>query len=116
MRASAGARFARTQTPPAGYTASGSTGPARGSGAVSERCQASSSIGPSRCTRPPTRSSIGPWPTCRRKLRAVVVLRYLCEWSVSETATALGIAEGTVKSRLARALARLNVAMTGGLS
>lgn len=39
--------------------------------------------------------------------RAVVVLRYLMEWSTSDTAVALGVAEGTVKSRLARALAQL---------
>jgi len=39
--------------------------------------------------------------------RAVVVLRYLMEWSTSDTAAALGVAEGTVKSRLARALTQL---------
>lgn len=39
--------------------------------------------------------------------RAVVVLRYLLEWSTIDTATALGVAQGTVKSRLARALAEL---------
>lgn len=39
--------------------------------------------------------------------RAVVVLRYYFAWSVRETATALGVAEGTVKSRLSRALERL---------
>jgi RNA polymerase sigma-70 factor (ECF subfamily) len=36
--------------------------------------------------------------------RAVVVCRYYLDWSVDETATALGIPAGTVKSRLARAL------------
>ncbi len=40
--------------------------------------------------------------------RAVVVLRYYRDWSVEQTAEALGIAPGTVKSRLSRALRRLN--------
>jgi RNA polymerase sigma factor (sigma-70 family) len=39
--------------------------------------------------------------------RSVVVLRYLLDWSEAETAAALGVATGTVKSRLNRALARL---------
>lgn len=39
--------------------------------------------------------------------RQVVVCRYLLELSGEETATALGVPEGTVKSRLARALLRL---------
>ena len=39
--------------------------------------------------------------------RAVVVLRYYFAWSVRETAAALDVAEGTVKSRLSRALERL---------
>ncbi len=37
----------------------------------------------------------------------VIYLRYFLELSVAETAAALEIAEGTVKSRLSRALARL---------
>jgi DNA-directed RNA polymerase specialized sigma24 family protein len=41
------------------------------------------------------------------KLRAVVVCRLLLDWSVEETATALRIKPGTVKSRLHRALASL---------
>lgn len=41
------------------------------------------------------------------KLRAVVVLRYYRDWSVEETADALDIAPGTVKSRLSRALHKL---------
>jgi RNA polymerase sigma factor (sigma-70 family) len=41
------------------------------------------------------------------KLRAVVVLRYYMDWSVEETAKALGVPRGTVKSRLHRALRRL---------
>ncbi|MCU0274525.1 MAG: hypothetical protein MUE34_14950 [Acidimicrobiales bacterium] len=41
--------------------------------------------------------------------RAVVVLRYYLDWSEARTAAALGIAPGTVKSRLSRALDRLAV-------
>jgi DNA-directed RNA polymerase specialized sigma24 family protein len=40
-------------------------------------------------------------------LRAVVVCRLLLDWSVDDTATALRIKPGTVKSRLHRALAQL---------
>ena len=40
-------------------------------------------------------------------LRAVVVCRLLLDWSVEETAAALRIKPGTVKSRLHRALAQL---------
>jgi RNA polymerase sigma-70 factor (ECF subfamily) len=43
--------------------------------------------------------------------RFVVGCRYLLQLSVEETAAALGIPEGTVKSRLARALARLHELM-----
>jgi RNA polymerase sigma-70 factor (sigma-E family) len=43
--------------------------------------------------------------------RAVVVLRYHLDWSVEQTATALGVAPGTVKSRLHRALAELRTAL-----
>jgi len=41
------------------------------------------------------------------KLRSVVVCRLLLDWSVEETADALRIRPGTVKSRLHRALASL---------
>ncbi|HEX6547170.1 MAG TPA: RNA polymerase sigma factor [Candidatus Dormibacteraeota bacterium] len=39
--------------------------------------------------------------------RDVIVLRFLLELSVAETAATLGVVEGTVKSRLSRALGRL---------
>ena len=39
--------------------------------------------------------------------RLVIASRYFLELSGEETAAALGIPEGTVKSRLSRALARL---------
>jgi RNA polymerase sigma-70 factor (ECF subfamily) len=39
--------------------------------------------------------------------RTVVVARFFMEWSVDETADALGIRPGTVKSRLSRALVQL---------
>lgn len=42
------------------------------------------------------------------KYRSVVVCRYLLDWSTDETATALGIASGTVKSRLSVALDKLH--------
>ena len=41
------------------------------------------------------------------KHRAVVVLRYLLDWSEEEVAEALAIPNGTVKSRLSRALTKL---------
>lgn len=41
------------------------------------------------------------------KHRAVVVLRYLLDWSESEIAEALDVPNGTVKSRLHRALGKL---------
>jgi RNA polymerase sigma-70 factor (ECF subfamily) len=40
--------------------------------------------------------------------RAVVVCRYLLDWSVQDTAAALDVPVGTVKSRLARALDALS--------
>jgi RNA polymerase sigma-70 factor (ECF subfamily) len=42
------------------------------------------------------------------KLRAVVVARYHLDFSTAEVAKALGIPEGTVKSRLSRALKQLS--------
>ena len=46
------------------------------------------------------------------KHRSVVVLRYLLDWSVAQTADALDIAPGTVKSRLSRALHQLEVRLS----
>lgn len=46
--------------------------------------------------------------------RSVVVLRYLLDWSEAETAVALGVAPGTVKSRLSRALERLAAELSTG--
>ncbi|GIH13605.1 RNA polymerase sigma factor [Rugosimonospora africana] len=44
--------------------------------------------------------------------RAVVVCRVLLDLSTAETAALLGLAEGTVKSRLARALAALRAVLS----
>jgi RNA polymerase sigma-70 factor (ECF subfamily) len=41
--------------------------------------------------------------------RSVIVCRLFLDWSTEQTATALGISTGTVKSRLARALERLRL-------
>ena len=41
----------------------------------------------------------------------MVGCRYLLDLNVAETAAALGVPEGTVKSRLARALTRLREVM-----
>src|SRR3982074_2166312 len=46
--------------------------------------------------------------------RLVITSRYLLELSGEETAAALGIPEGTVKSRLSRALARLRLRFEQG--
>jgi RNA polymerase sigma factor (sigma-70 family) len=45
--------------------------------------------------------------------RLVVSCRYFLELSSQETASALGIVEGTVKSRLSRALTKLRVRLDG---
>jgi RNA polymerase sigma-70 factor (ECF subfamily) len=45
-------------------------------------------------------------------LRAVVVCRYMFDWSVEATADALGIRPGTVKSRSHRALSKLQDELT----
>lgn len=47
------------------------------------------------------------------RYRQVVALRYLLGLSEAETAETLGIPAGTVKSRTARALARLERALSG---
>ena len=46
--------------------------------------------------------------------RTVIACRYLLELSEAETAAALGVRRGTVKSRLSRALARLRATMEAG--
>ncbi len=51
--------------------------------------------------------------TLPEPLRLVVVCRYLLDLDEAETATVLGIARGTVKSRTHRALARLRRALPG---
>jgi RNA polymerase sigma-70 factor (sigma-E family) len=48
-----------------------------------------------------------------RRQRECVVLRYLLELSTAETARTLGIAEGSVKSHLSRALATLGDDLEG---
>jgi len=45
--------------------------------------------------------------------RAVVVCRFFLDWSVAQTAASLDIAEGTVKSRLARALTNIRTELEG---
>lgn len=51
----------------------------------------------------------------REEDRLVVTCRYLLELSEAETARTLGLPAGTVKSRLARSLARLKVDLAGTL-
>lgn len=41
------------------------------------------------------------------KYRSVVVARFFLDWSIEQTAEALSLAEGTVKTRQSRALSRL---------
>ena len=52
--------------------------------------------------------------TLPEEWRRVLVLRYYAEFSVPEIAEALDMAEGTVKSRLHRALVRLREALSNG--
>jgi RNA polymerase sigma factor (sigma-70 family) len=50
----------------------------------------------------------------REEDRLVIAYRYFFDLSEIEMADALGVARGTVKSRLSRAIARLRVVMEGG--
>jgi RNA polymerase sigma-70 factor, ECF subfamily len=50
----------------------------------------------------------------REEDRLVIAYRYFFDLSEVEMAEALGVARGTVKSRLSRAIARLRAAMEGG--
>lgn len=50
------------------------------------------------------------------RMRAAVVLRHLCELTVTETADALNCSEGTVKSQTARGLAHLREKLRPQLS
>jgi RNA polymerase sigma-70 factor (sigma-E family) len=50
--------------------------------------------------------------TIAPRFRAVLVLRFYCDLSIEETAEALGIAAGTVKSQTARGLAAMRAALT----
>lgn len=50
----------------------------------------------------------------REEDRLVIAYRYFFDLSEIEMAEALGVARGTVKSRLSRAIARLRVVMEGG--
>lgn len=52
--------------------------------------------------------AVGSLPT---RYREIVVARYYLDWSTAEVAQALQIPEGTVKSRLSRALSRLATAL-----
>ncbi len=56
----------------------------------------------------------GAMSTLPKEQRQVVALRFFSELSVSETAAALGVREGTVKSRLSRALDRLRDVLVEG--
>jgi RNA polymerase sigma-70 factor (ECF subfamily) len=50
----------------------------------------------------------------REEDRLVIAYRYFFDLSEIEMAEALGVARGTVKSRLSRAIARLRAVMEGG--
>jgi RNA polymerase sigma-70 factor (ECF subfamily) len=52
--------------------------------------------------------------TLRDDDREIIAARYLLDLSEAETAAALGVPRGTVKSRLSRALARLRAALADG--
>jgi RNA polymerase sigma factor (sigma-70 family) len=57
------------------------------------------------------RALLGAVNRLRHEDREVIACRYFLELSEAETADVLGVAQGTVKSRLSRALVRLRTAM-----
>ena len=63
-----------------------------------------------------TRALIEALATLPERARAVVVLRFWEDFSVAQTAEALGISEGTVKSQCSRALAMLRTRIGDSLS
>lgn len=74
-------------------------------------------LGPTRVSLPPDPAGMAALTALERmtiKYRAVVVARVLLELSTAETAVALDLPEGTVKSRLARALRSLRTELTIG--
>jgi RNA polymerase sigma factor (sigma-70 family) len=52
----------------------------------------------------------------REEDRLVIAYRYFMQLSEAEMADALGVARGTVKSRLSRAIGRLREITAGGVS
>lgn len=83
-------RKVRRERPPVDETWPGSTGPAPDGVVVA-------------------RGAISQLPTGQR---AVVICRILLDLSIAETAAALGLSEGTVKSRLSRGICALRSALS----
>ncbi|MEX2457959.1 MAG: sigma factor-like helix-turn-helix DNA-binding protein [Actinomycetota bacterium] len=62
----------------------------------------------------PARPSCRPCASFPSGTANVVACRYLLDLSEAETAEVLGVAKGTVKSRLSRAFVRLREGLDGG--
>lgn len=82
-------------------------------GVVEDRASADTALSPEAAAlaaerRERVRAALG---GLREEDRLVIAYRYFLELSEAEMADALGVAHGTVKSRLSRALSRLRVAM-----